>query len=358
MIASAGPEAYRRGAEALLTADEVDALVVIYTPVGIFETAEIGPAVGEAARAAAEAGAGAKPILGTVLEEGGETEAQGLGPGREIPIYPFPEEIGRVLGKIIRHADWRRSDPGVFAVFGDQDLERTRAIARAALDARGPGWLSVQETRALLQAAGMRLPAGGVATDAETAARLADQIGYPVAVKLASVEVVHKTEIGGVRLGLAEPRAVRQAFDEIRQQLDDMGKVQAMEGVLVQPMLEGMAEVMIGMVHDPVFGPLLTFGLGGVHVEILRDVAFGVAPLTDVDAARIVRAVRGYRLLEGYRGHPPADVSALEATLLRISRLAEAVPEISEMDLNPIFALRPRQGYQVADARIRVEPRP
>ena len=127
-----------------------------------------------------------------------------------------------------------------------------------------------------------------------------------------------------------------------------------MEGVLIQPMLEGSAETMIGAQADRAFGHLVAFGLGGIHVEILRDVVFRVAPLTDRDAREMVRSIRGVRLLEGYRGYPAADLEALEEALLRLSALVEAVPVIQEIDLNPIFALRPGEGYRVADARIRV----
>lgn len=129
-----------------------------------------------------------------------------------------------------------------------------------------------------------------------------------------------------------------------------------MEGVLVQPMLAGSAEVMMGVSQDPSFGPVLAFGLGGIHVEILRDVSFRVAPLTDRDAREMIREIRGHALLEGYRGHPSADLDALEDGLLRLSCLVDAVEEIRELDLNPIFALEPGDGYRVADARIRVEP--
>jgi acyl-CoA synthetase (NDP forming) len=127
------------------------------------------------------------------------------------------------------------------------------------------------------------------------------------------------------------------------------------EGVLIQPMFGGATEVMMGISQDPVFGAVLAFGLGGIHVEILRDVAFRVSPLTDRDAHEMVREIRGYRLLEGYRGHPAADVPALEDALLRLSRLAESVEEIVEMDLNPVFAMEPGDGYRIADVRIRVE---
>jgi acyl-CoA synthetase (NDP forming) len=129
-----------------------------------------------------------------------------------------------------------------------------------------------------------------------------------------------------------------------------------MEGVLVQPMVTGGVEVMVGVTADPLFGPLIAFGLGGIHVEVLGDVCFRVTPLTDRDASEMVRSIRGHRLLEGYRGHPPADVKALEEILLRVSFLVDQVSEITEIDLNPIFAQGPGQGCQIVDARIGVEP--
>jgi acyl-CoA synthetase (NDP forming) len=129
-----------------------------------------------------------------------------------------------------------------------------------------------------------------------------------------------------------------------------------MEGVLVQAMIQGGTEVLVGMTHDPLFGPLVAFGLGGIHVEILGDVCFRVTPLTDHDAREMVRGIRGYRLFQGYRGHPAADVAALEDLLLRVSRLVEEVPEINELDLNPVFALPPGQGCRIVDARIGLKP--
>jgi len=127
-----------------------------------------------------------------------------------------------------------------------------------------------------------------------------------------------------------------------------------MDGVLIQPMISGGVEVMVGMTLDPLFGPLIGFGLGGIHVEILKDVCFRVTPITDRDAAEMVRAVKGFRLLEGYRGHPPADIPAIEDLLLRVARLVEEVPEIAELDLNPVIALPPGRACQIVDARIRV----
>jgi acyl-CoA synthetase (NDP forming) len=206
----------------------------------------------------------------------------------------------------------------------------------------------------VLSAVRLPLPLGGVARTADEAVELASRIGFPVAVKLASRQVVHKTEVGGVCLNLADAGTVRHAFEEIRNRLVQANQLEAMEGVVVQPMIAGGVEVMAGVTQDPLFGPLIAFGLGGVHVEILADVCFRVTPLTDRDAAEMVQAIRGYRLLKGYRGHPPADVEAIQEALLRLSRLVEEIPEISEVDLNPIFALPPGQGCRIADARIGV----
>ncbi|HEX2253745.1 MAG TPA: GNAT family N-acetyltransferase [Thermoanaerobaculia bacterium] len=353
MIASAGPDTFRQVVEEVLASDEVDAMIVIYTPVGMFDTGEVSQAILDGVTAARGRGGAGKPVIASIV--GAEEEIYRL-PGRDetIPAYPFPEEMGRILGKIHDYARWRDSDPGSFPELAGLELERAAEICHRALAERGAGWLGVEEARQVLAAVGLQVGAGGVATTADEAAALAGEIGFPVAAKLASREIVHKTEVGGVALGLDSAEAVREAFRGMERRLEAEGQRDAMEGVLVQPMLSGSAEVMIGVDHDPVFGPIVAFGLGGIHVEILRDVAFRVSPLTDRDAREMVESIRGYRLLQGYRGHPAADVPALEEALLRVSRLVEAVPEISEIDCNPVFALEPGEGYRVVDARIKV----
>ena len=359
MIASADPEQYRRAVEILLADDDIDALAVIYTPAGLWSTADVGRAVSEGMLAARSQiskgrGAGRKPVLASIV--GDEVITYRLaGPGDEtIPVFSFPEEMGRTLGKIARYAEWRRADPGVFPEPAGQDLEQARQICRQSLEEHGEGWLAIDQALAVFAAAGLTLAPGGVATSPDEAARVADEVGYPVVLKLASRTLVHKTEHGGVVLGLKDATGVRQAYERMSTSLSAEGLGDAMEGALVQPMVKGSAEVMIGVDQDPVFGPLVAFGLGGIHVEILRDVQFRVAPLSDRDIQEMIRGIKGYRLLEGYRGHPAADVEALEDALLRISRLAEAVPEIASLDLNPLFALEPGKGYLVVDARIKV----
>jgi acyl-CoA synthetase (NDP forming) len=243
----------------------------------------------------------------------------------------------------------------VFPEFDDQRLTDGRDLCRQRLATHGAGWLPVDGVRVVLEAAGLAMADSGVATSAEAAVRVANRVGYPVVVKLASPAIVNRAELGGVALGLEGPSAVRAAFAAMRARLEVDGRREVMDGVLVQPMLSGAAEVMMGVREDPTFGPVVGFGLGGVHVETLGDVAFRVSPLTDLDARAMVREIRGFPLLEGYRGHPRADLEALEEALLRLSRLVEAVPEIAELDLNPVFALAPGSGYRVVGARIRVQ---
>ena len=238
--------------------------------------------------------------------------------------------------------------------FDDIDIGAARAICARVLSQEGPGWLTVEDTRVLLVSAKLPVGQGGVAKTADQAVALARDMGFPVAVKLASHQILHKTEVGGVHLSLADEQAVRNSFEAIRTRLAQENKLDAMEGVLVQPMLSGGVEVMVGVTHDRLFGPLIAFGLGGIHVEILGDVQFRITPLTDRDAAQMVREIKGYRLLQGYRGHPAADVEAIEEVLLRLSRLVEEIPEIGELELNPILALPPGQGCKIVDARIRV----
>jgi len=354
MIASATPDQFRQTIGSVLASNEVDALIVIYVPVGLVETDAVAAAIGHGVASARSAAGARQPVLTCLMPEQG-LRTQVTAGGERMPSFAFPESAARVLSKLAVHAEWRAQPPGLILEFTDAELPRVKKLCKEAVQARGPGWLTAEETREVL--GGMRLPLaeGGVAATAEGAVELARQVGFPVAVKLASHRLVHKTEIGGVFLDLADETAVRNSFQEIRDRLEKTGQLDAMEGVLVQRMVKGGVEIMVGVTQDPLFGPLVAFGLGGIHVEILGDVVFRVTPLTDRDAAEMVRSIRGYRLLQGYRGHPPADIDALQELLLRISRLVEEVTEISEIDLNPIFALAPGQGCRIVDARIRVE---
>ena len=354
LIASATPDHYAQAMTILLASTEIDALIVLYISVTVGDAAGVANGILRGISSARQAGGTAIPIYICWMAEG-DLERTFQAGGETIPTFPLPEHPAVVLSKACRYEEWRTQPLGMIPDFDDMDIPAARAICAKALSQEGAGWLTVEDTRALLGSVKLPVAQGGVARTADQAAALAQEVGFPVAVKLASHEILHKTEIGGVHLKLAHEQAVRDAFEAIRSRLAQDYKLEAMEGVLVQPMLSGGVEVMVGMTHDRLFGPLIAFGLGGIHVEILGDVRFRITPLTDRDAAQMVREIKGYRLLQGYRGHPPADVEAIEEVLLRLSRLVEEIPEISELDLNPIFALPPGQGCSIVDARIRVE---
>jgi acetyl coenzyme A synthetase (ADP forming)-like protein len=354
MIASATPAHFAGAVQIILGSGEVDALIVIYVSAGVWGPEIVTKAIHESVLAAHETGAADRPVLACLMPEQAGLSLAGSGKDR-MPCYAFPEAPARVLGKMAAYAEWRAQPLGKIPDLADIDLRAARTVCREALNRRGNGWLSTDETRLVLQAMGLPVAPGGVARTAEEAVTLARKLGFPVAVKLASHSLIHKTEIGGVHLGLHDKTMVRAAFESIRSRLARENNLAAMEGVLVQPMVTDGTEVMVGMTQDPLFGPVVAFGLGGIHVEILGDVCFRVTPLTDRDASEMVRGIRGYRLFQGYRGHPPADVAAIEEVLLRVSRLVEEVPEICELDLNPVFALPPGQGCRIVDARMRVQ---
>jgi acyl-CoA synthetase (NDP forming) len=355
MIASAPPEHYRQTIAAVLASNEIDSLIVLYIPVGTTHLAGFIEGIRAGIQEGRAAGGAGKPVLTCMM--GGQEPLPMIAAGSErVPNYAFPESAGRVLARAAGYGQWRSQRQGVFVDFEGAQADQARAICREALQRRGAGWLTTAEAREVLIAMGLPVSAGAIATTAQEAAVAAERMGFPVAVKLASHQILHKTEHQAVYLGLKDGPSVKRAFEEMRLRLEQAGQLDAMEGALVQPMVSSGVEVMVGVVEDPSFGPLIAFGLGGIHVEVLRDVSFRVTPLTDEDAKEMVREIKGFRLLEGYRGHAPADIPAIEELLLRVSLLVEEVPEIAELDLNPVFACEPGQGCRIVDARIRVQP--
>jgi acyl-CoA synthetase (NDP forming) len=277
--------------------------------------------------------------------------------GERVPTYAFPENAARALGKVAAYAHWRSLPPALFWGFDDLHSAEARELCREIAESRTDDWLTAEETRRVLNVCGLPLVPTLLARTADEAVGLAAVLGYPVAAKLQSRRVLHKTESGAVRVGLASEHAVRGAFRDLTVIAAEHGVTARDEGVVIQPMVTGGVETIIGVTEDRLFGPLVGFGLGGIHVEVFKDVHFRVAPLSDRDADELITEIRGYKLLEGFRGHPPADIDALRETLLRIARLAEEVPEIVELDLNPVIALPPGNGCRIVDARIRVARR-
>jgi acetate---CoA ligase (ADP-forming) len=353
MVASAGPTEYRKTIEATLTAEDVDALIVIFTPVDASASAATLAAIRGGVAAGREAGGTGKPVL-TCLMAGAGRPVPLIVNDERVPSYAFPENAVRALAKVAGYADWRARTPGLLWTFDEVRVDDARRVCRAALEARGDGWLTSGEILAVLGAFGLPLAAGTLAHSPDEAAALALVLGFPVVAKLAARRVPHKTDAGVILLNLTSEQMVRRAFTDIMTRARTLTAESDIEGVVIQTMIVGGVETMIGVADDPLFGPLVAFGLGGIHVEILGDVGFRIAPLTDRDADELLHGIRGLPLLKGYRGHPPADLEALREILLRVSRLAIDVPEIAGLDLNPVIALPPGQGCRVVDARIQV----
>jgi acetyl coenzyme A synthetase (ADP forming)-like protein len=352
MVASAGPDEYRQAIETVLSAPDVDALIVVFTPIDQTKSSTILAAIRAAIASARVRGITNKPVVACLMSE--STNDLSLRVWNEtIPTYAFPENAARALGKVAAYATWRKQPAGLFWTFDDIHVEEARMICRHAI-ARGDSWLNDHDIWSVLTAFGLPVAVHRLARTADEAVAFASVIGFPVAAKLASTTVTHKTELGVVRLNLTSPEEVRMAFFEIEERAKKAVGAAAIDGVLIQPMISGGVETLLGITHDPLFGPLVAFGMGGINVEVLGDVRFRVAPLTDRDADELMHEIRGFPLLTGHRGRPPADVAALREVLLRISWLAERVPEIVELDLNPVMALAPGAGCRVIDARIKV----
>lgn len=230
-------------------------------------------------------------------------------------------------------------------------MKENAALNRALKEGRRH--LTEVESKELLKEAGIPVIESRLARSKEEALSLAREMGFPVVLKVVSPNIVHKSDIGGVKLGLGGEEEVAKAYDEITASVRQNQPSASLQGVSVQRMARPGVEVIIGMNKDPQFGPVLMFGLGGVLVEVLKDVSFRIVPLTRRDASQMIREIKGFPILEGYRGQEPADIELLEDTILKLSDFVESHPQIKELDLNPIFAYK--DGLAAVDARVVLE---
>jgi acyl-CoA synthetase (NDP forming) len=213
--------------------------------------------------------------------------------------------------------------------------------------------LTEVESKQVLEEAGIRVVRARLARSMKEAAAISREVGFPVVLKVASPDIVHKSDIGGVKVGLNNASQVSRAYREIMAAVKEKGPKATVHGVSVQPMAKPGVEIIIGMTKDAQFGPVIMFGLGGILVEILKDVSFRIVPLLRKDAREMIHDIKGYPVLEGYRGQPPSDVGALEDMILKVSDFVERNPVIKELDLNPVFAYK--DGAVAVDARIVLE---
>jgi acetate---CoA ligase (ADP-forming) len=331
VLGSAKPKTFADVIPIILADPGIDALIVLFVPtVGIDED-EMGAAISRASAAA-----GDKTVLCAFMSaKGAPASLQSVTP---IPSFPYPEAAARALHRAAERGDWLRRPAGTIPEL-IVDHSAAEAVVDDALSKGDDVWLEPGQARALLEAYGLPVVPERVVANAAAAAEAAEELGFPVVVKSAAAGA-HKTESGGVVLNLANADEVRAAAERIG------------GPVLVQPMVPGGAELLAGCVQDPIFGPLVAFGPGGVLAELIGQAQFRLAPLTELDAQELVRAGKAGRLVAGFRGNPPASEEALVDLLLRLARLAEEVPEVAELDLNPVLALADR--CVAVDARVRV----
>jgi acetyl coenzyme A synthetase (ADP forming)-like protein len=348
MIASATAEQYGRALDILLADPRVDAVIVIFIPPLVTRAEEVADALTDVVTR----GDG-KPVLSCFL--GVQGIHQRLRRDEcTIPSYAFPESAARALGKTARYERWRRGPQGAVPHFDGIEGGEALNLAVELLEG-GARWLDPDAVARLLDHYGIRSAGARLASDPEEVAKATAEIGSPVAVKIVSRSITHKTDVGGVELGLQSPEAAADAARAMVRRLSETGLADQLDGFLVQEMVapEG-AEMFVGMTQDPLFGPILACGAGGTMVELIRDVAVRITPLTDLDAHEMLRSLKTWPLFEGYRGQPALDAAGLEDLLLRLSAMVEDLPQIVELDLNPVLVSEAGRGCMVLDARVRV----
>ncbi|MBB4638716.1 acetate--CoA ligase family protein [Longimicrobium terrae] len=347
MIASANAQSYRIAVEAVLADPNVDAVIATFVPPLGIRQEDVAEAIVSVA-----AGRTDKPVLAVLMGREGLPQGMAELNAAGIPAYRFPESAARALGALYRYRQWLERPVGAMAEY-EVDRESVAAILAGAR-AEERAKLTEMEVMRVLEAYGIPVAPYRVARTVEEAAAAAQAIGWPVVMKVLSPRIIHKSDVGGVVVGVEDEDALRAAFHRLTTEVPERAGLpaDAVDGVLVQRMMSGGKETILGMTQDPQFGPVLMFGLGGIYVEALRDVVFRVQPVTDVDAAEMVRGIRGIKLLEGIRGEPASDLRAVEEVIQRLSQLVGDHDAIRELDVNPWLAF-PAGGVAV-DGRITV----
>jgi acetyltransferase len=345
VIGDAKSDRYRVALEAALEDPNVDGVVVLLTPQAGTDVEEIARSIGEYAARYKE-----KPVVTSFM--GGIS----LGPAKQIlnewhiPNYTFPERAIQALAAMARYADSKRKPEPEYPRF-EVNTEQVRNLF-AKVRESGRVELGEIEAREVMEAYGLRLPQSRLAHTPDEAAQIANEIGYPVVMKISSPDILHKSDIGGVKVGLSDSTEVRDAFELIEYRARKYSPQATVWGVLVQEMVRKGRELLVGVSRDPQFGPLVAVGMGGIYVEVLRDVALRLAPMSREEVSEQLRSIKTFPLLKGVRGEPTADLEAIEEVVLRISQLVTDFPEIVEMDINPLVAHYQGEGAVVVDARI------
>lgn len=351
VLGDARADRYRHALASVVADPGVDGILVVLTPQAMTEIQATAEAV------AATAQQSDKPILACFM--GSKRVQAGIDVlmDARVPNYPFPNRAALALAAMAEYEAIRQRPEPNYAHF-----EIDRAAVRAVIDqVRQEGRLTIgdSEARAIAAACGLRIPQSEIAENADRAVAIANQIGYPVVLKIASPDVLHKTDVGGVKVDLQTDEEVRDAFELMTYRVQRYLPEARLWGCLVQEMVTGdNLEVLIGMNRDPQFGPLVTFGLGGIYVETLKDVTFRIAPFSQRDAETMLTEIRTSALLDGVRGRPAADKAAIVDTLLKIGQLVQDFPEIVELDINPLVVFSNSNGAIAIDMRLVLDSSP
>ncbi len=348
MIASADAAAYERCLEALLADPNVDMVIAIFVPPHMVVPDDVASAIEAASREHA------KPVLSVFMAKEEFYEHFPRQHPESPPIFRFTESATRAAAELYNYRRWQERALGQVRSFEVQRDVAARAIEET--QARGGGWMPQEDAFALVEAYGIPVaPVVRVANAAE-AATAAERLGYPVVLKVEDRRIVHKSDVEGVALGLDSAEEVGRALDNMRKRIRSTEGITDVEAFVIQKQISSGREVILGMTLDPLFGPLLAFGSGGRYVEVFRDISFRVLPLTDVDVNEMVRSIKGFPLLRGFRGESPVDIDVAEESIQRLAQLVADFDCIEELDLNPFILAPRRQDCAVVDARIKLAP--
>jgi acetyltransferase len=343
VIGDARADRYTAALEAVFEDPNIDQTLVILTPQSMTDIEAIARGICTLHKSTA------KPIACSFMG------AADVGPGirllqeARIPHYILPEWACEAMACVQRIRQWREQPIGKF-----EPLPVDRAAANAIIESGQPGYLDEDQALAVLEAYGLPVPSYKLCRTADEAAAFAQSIGFPVVLRVVSPEIIHKSEVQGIALNLADAEEVRGTFERMLRRLAQAAPRADIRGMLVRRMIPAGHELILGAKRDPAFGPTLMFGLGGIYVELFGDVTFGLAPIDAGTAGRMIRQVKAFRLLEGARGKPPADLRGIEESLVRLGQLAADFDRIAELDINPLIAGPAQSGNYVADVRIRL----
>jgi acetate---CoA ligase (ADP-forming) len=343
MLGGAAPEDYGRALRTLLADAHVDSVIVILVPTSLIDPVDIANQIIAAAQETD------KPVLTCFIADKAVIDAREVLHTNRIPMYTAPESAARAMSAMYFYDQWLQQNSDSISF----DLEIDRDSAAILMEeARGQTALGEADTRPLLETYGIHIIQGLVAHSADEAAMIASGIGKPVALKIVSPDILHKSDVGGIILNLETPKSVSAAYEEMMITIQSKLPQANLEGVLVEEMAPPGSEVIIGMRRDPSFGPLVMFGMGGIYVELFKDVAFRVAPFDRAQAEQMIAETKAGTLLAGYRGQEKADIDAIVDAILKLSQLALDFPQIEEIEINPLSVGPEGQGAVALDGRV------